>query len=123
MNIVPQAHRVEFVRIGAQRHLDVARAFAPRQLRKRHDAKLFGAIHAAHPGIAGIAIDDACKTRPRNKLHHLCKQRLANIHDSFPGASIRGIYTKARIQDSNRHQIKSTARPYQHYVLKEFRTI
>ena len=40
-------------------NLDVAQTFAPRQLRKRHDAKLLGAAHAAHPGIARIPIHDA----------------------------------------------------------------
>ena len=73
VNRVAQAHRIAFVGMGTQGDLDVAQTLAPGQLCKRHDAKLFGTIQAPHAGIAAIPIHNARKTRPRNKLHDLCK--------------------------------------------------
>src|SRR5439155_22438630 len=116
MNRMTQAHRVKLVGVGAQGHLDVAQALAPSQLSKRHDAKLFGATHAAHSRIARIAIHDACETRPGDKLHNLREQRLADIHGSPPRVSTPGNYTRMRIRVSNRHQIKSAARPRYYWL-------
>ena len=119
VNGMTQPHRVELAGVGSQRDLDVAQTFAPSQLRKGHHAKLLRTVHAAHAGIARVAIHDARKARPRNELHHLCKQRLADIHGLPPGISPEGNYTKMRIQGSNRHQEKSAAKPRQYWLLSK----
>ena len=64
-----QPHRVELGGVGTQSGLDVAQGFTPGQLRIRHDAKVLGTGESRHTGIARIALDDACKTHPGNKLH------------------------------------------------------
>ena len=84
MNAVTQPHRIEFVRVGAKSHLDVAQTLAPRQLSKSHHAKLFRASHATNACVAAVAIDDTTKARPRHKLHNLRKKRLADIHERSP---------------------------------------
>jgi hypothetical protein len=111
MNRLTQAHRIEFVGVGVQRYIDVAQALASRQLRKRHDAKLLGAGHAARSRVARIAIYDSRKTRPWDIFHYLCEERLADIHGSSPGVATPGNYTRMKNSVSNRHQTKSAARP------------
>ena len=96
MYAVAQAHCVELAGIGAQRGLDVAQAFAPRQLSERHHAKLLGAIHTAYPGVARVAFDNSRKTRPRHKLHDLCEQRLSDIHEHPPPEKQPGETTQIR---------------------------
>ena len=81
---VAQAHRVQFVRIGAKRYLDVAQALAPRQLRKRHHTELFCTAQTANARVAAVTIDNPTKARPRHELHNLRKQRLADIHEKSP---------------------------------------
>src|ERR1700676_171103 len=78
--------------------------------------ELFDARHATYTGIASVAIHDARETCPRNKLHDLCKQRLAGIHGLPSRVSTPESYTKMRNQDSNRHQIKSACRPRQYWI-------
>ena len=114
VNAVAQSHRIQLAAVGSQRHFDVSQGFAPGQLCKRHDAKLFRASQSSNTCIAGIAIHDAGKTRPRHKLHDLCEQRLAYIHGAASQVSIPGSYTKMKNQDSNRHQIKSAAKSRQY---------
>jgi hypothetical protein len=75
-----QAHAVKLVRIGAQHRLDVAQALAPSQLCKCHDAELLGAVEAAHPIVATVALHDAAQARPGYELHQLREQRLALVH-------------------------------------------
>ena len=84
MNAVTQPHRIEFVRVGAKSHLDVAQTLSPRQLSKSHHAKLFRASHATNARVAAVAIDDATKARPRHELHNLRKKRLADVHEISP---------------------------------------
>ena len=84
MNAVTQPHRIEFVRVGAKCHLDVAQTLAPRQLSKSHHAKLLRAGHATNACVAAVAIDDATKARPRHELHNLRKKRLADVHETSP---------------------------------------
>ena len=119
MNRVPQSHRVELAGIGPQGDLDIAKAFAPGQLRKCHDAKLLRAAQSANPGIARVSIHNARKARPRNELHQLRKQRLADIHASPQGISPRENYTKMSLQSSNRHQAKSAVKPRQYWLSHE----
>lgn len=113
--------------VGSERRQALFDGFAPQRSplhlgrRKRHDAKLFGAVHAAYPGVSTVALHDTRKARPWNKLHELRKQRLADIHGQAPRASILGSYTKKAKRVSNRHQIKSASRPRQHWISHEFR--
>jgi hypothetical protein len=81
MNAVSKPHCIKFARVGAQRHFDIAKAFAPGQLRKRHHAKLFRATHTLHARVALVSIDDATKTGQWHKFHDLRKERLADMHD------------------------------------------
>ena len=81
---VTQAHGIKFVDIGTKRGLDIAQAFAPGQLREGQHPKLLGTCHPAHPRFARVAIDYAGKTCPRDKVHDLCEQRLADILCSPP---------------------------------------
>jgi hypothetical protein len=70
--------------VGRERHFDVAEAFAPSELGERHDTKLLGAIHASNAGIPAIAIDYSAEAPPRNEIHDLREERLADIHaDQF----------------------------------------
>jgi hypothetical protein len=84
MNAVTQSHRIKFARIDPKRYLDIAKTFAPRQLRKGHHAKLLGAGHATNARVAAVAIDDATKARPWHEPHNLRKKRLADIHERSP---------------------------------------
>ena len=123
MHAVTQAHRVELAGIGTQRDLDVAQAFAPRQLRKRHHAELLGAIHPTYPGVARVAFDHSRKARPRHKLHDLREQRFADIHDRSPGITTRRNYTNSTLRDSNRHQTKSADKPRQYWFFANAQSI
>ena len=77
-----QAHMEQLALVGRQTGFDVAQRLAPRQLRERHHTKQVGAVQGAYTRISVVTVDDAAKGLPRNVLHDLRKQRLANIHDS-----------------------------------------
>ena len=79
---VAQPHVKQLGLVGLQASLDVAQGFAPGQLRKGHDAKQIRAAQRANARIPGIPVDDAAKGLPRRILHHLRKQRLANVHEA-----------------------------------------
>jgi hypothetical protein len=70
--------------VGFKANLDVAQRFAPGELRKGHDAKQVGAPERTNRHIALVPFNDASKGLPRNKLHHLRKQRLAHVHAALP---------------------------------------
>src|SRR3989304_5890500 len=74
------AHVVELACLGGQTDLDIAQAFAVGKLREGHDAKLLGTTEASYPVIAADAIHDAMEGLPRQKVHDLREQRLAQIH-------------------------------------------
>ncbi len=116
VNAVAKAHGVELARVGPQSDFDVAQALAPSQLGKGHDAKLLGAAQATHARIAAIASHDSRKACPWNELHDLREQSLADIHRKSPRGLSLGNYTGMRKQVSNRHQIKSAARPRQYWL-------
>lgn len=112
MNAVTQTHGIKFARIGTKGHLDILQALAPSQLSKRHHSKLFRTGHATNTCVAAIAVHYSCKTGPRDEFHQLGKKCLSNIHDLTPRSSLLGKYSKMKDLNSNRHQIKSAARPY-----------
>ena len=117
MHAVTQPHRIKLVGVGPKRRFDVAQALAPGQLRKRHYAKLFCAAHAAHAGVATVALHDSPKACPGHELHDLRKKGLADVHESSPRGVPLGNYPKMKNLNLNRHQIKSTARPRQYWFL------
>lgn len=118
-----KAHAVKFRLVGLQTSFDVAQTLAVGQLREGHGAELLWATQAAHSGISTIAIHDARKTGPRNELHNLREQRLAQVHSSPPENSISGRYLNRNMDKliSNRHQNKSLCKPRQYSILaREF---
>ena len=123
VHAVAKAHGIEFGGVGAQRHFYIAKAFAPSQLGKGHDAKLFGASQAAHTRVATVASHDSRKACPWDKLHDLRKQGLADIHRKPPRGLSLASYTGMRKQVSNRHQIKSAARPRQYWLSLQIKPV
>src|ERR1019366_5358162 len=87
-----KAHAVQLRLIRQQTGFDIAQTLSVSQLRESHGTELLGARQAAHSGIAAIACHDACKAGPRNELHDLREQRLAQVHSSSPEKSISGRY-------------------------------
>src|SRR5487761_2469259 len=95
-----QPHSVKLAAVRGKRDFDIAQAFAPGQLGERHDAKLLSAIHTPDAGVTGITVHNTVKARPRNEVHHLSENRLADVHAISPGsgASIQGgIRRKGRL--------------------------
>jgi hypothetical protein len=84
MNAVTQSHRVKLGRIRTERYFDLAKTFAPGQLREDHHSKLLRASHASNAGVATITIDDKNKAGKRYKCHELCKQCLEGVHEISP---------------------------------------
>ena len=74
------AHVVKLAGLSRQTHFDIAQALAVGQLREGHDAKLLGATEAARPVIAAVTIDDAMEGLPRQEVHDLREQHLAEVH-------------------------------------------
>ena len=103
VHAVDQAHGVKFAGVGSHRHLDVARALAPSQLGKNHDAKLLGTSQGAHARVAAFALNDSRKACPWNEFHDLSKQGLADIHRKPPRVLRLGNYTRMRKRISHRH--------------------
>ena len=100
-------------RIGRQAGLDIAKALAPGELRERHGAELLGARQRAHARIAAMALHDASEAGPRDELHDLREQGLADMHVHPQRLSSLGKYAVLGDRSSNRHQTKSAARPRQ----------
>jgi len=82
-------HVVKLAGLSCQTHFDIAQALAVGQLREGHDAKLLGAIEATRPVIAAVSIDDAMEGLPRQKVHGLREQGLAEIHGDSGVAKTR----------------------------------
>ena len=72
-NAVAQPHHIQFVRIRARRHFDIARTLAQGQLGECHHTKLLRAGHASHAVVADVTIDNLAKAHPRHERHDLCK--------------------------------------------------
>src|SRR5450759_4510226 len=72
-----RCHVVKLAGLSRQTHFDIAQALAVGQLREGHDAKLLGATEAARPVIAAVTIDDAMEGLPRQEVHDLHEQGLA----------------------------------------------
>jgi hypothetical protein len=83
LDLLLHAHVVELGRLRREADFDVAQALAIRQLCEGHHAELIGTCHGLYVAIAVIAIDDAMEGLPREKVHELSEQRLADVHGSL----------------------------------------
>jgi hypothetical protein len=96
------AHVEQLGLIGVQANFDTAKRLAPRQLRKDHHKKQFGATQGTRACIAEMALDDAAKGLPRHIFHDLRKKRLDHIHASpclFKPTSIANVQNEIQIMD------------------------
>src|SRR5271170_4845543 len=82
-------HVVKLAGLSCQTHFDIAQALAVGQLREGHDAKLLGATEATRPVVAAVSIDDAVEGLPRQEVHGLREQGLAEIHGDSGVAKTR----------------------------------
>jgi hypothetical protein len=94
-------HVVKLAGLSCQTHFDIAQALAVGQLRESHDAKLLGATEAARPVIAAVSIDDAMEGLPRQEVHDLREQGLAEVHGDS-GVAKPGTLAQTAISDSSR---------------------
>jgi len=118
-----KAQAVQLGLIRQQTDFDVPQTLAVGQLREGHGAELLGAAQTAHFEIATIPQHNARKAGPRNELHELREQRLAQVHGSSPQVSACGRYSNLNRGKliSNRHQTKLLCNPRQCSVLaREF---
>jgi len=118
-----ESHSIEPGLVGRQTDFDIAQAFAPSQLREGHGAKLLGAGERSRALVASITRHNACKARPRYKLHQLRKQGFANMHGHLQSVENSGNYQKNEIRVSNRHQIKSLSKPLQYWLYRKLARI
>jgi len=105
-------HTVELARVRPQACLDVSERLSPCELRKGHRAKVLGSRQGTHSRVAFVPRNDLGETRPRDELHDLRKQRLADVHDHPRGLlSIPGSYPFLALCSSNRHTTKLASNP------------
>ena len=114
-----KTHAMQLRLVGKQASLYIAQTLAVGQLCEGHGTELLGTTQIAYSDVAAIARYDACKTGPRNELHDLCEQRLAQVHNSPPEVLTSGRYLNRNMdkQISNRHQNKTLCKPRQCSIL------
>ena len=93
-----KAHVVERGRLRREARLDVAQALAVGQLGEGHAAQLLGARQCAYAVIAAITGHNALKGLPRQEVHDLREQGLANVH-----ASLRSSQSRKAGRTGQRH--------------------
>jgi hypothetical protein len=96
-------HVIELGRLRREARFDIAQTLSVSELRKGHAAKLLGATQGARPMIAAIASDDAMKSFPRQKVHHLREQRLAKVHSPLRPKQGRRSVTGELARSNRRH--------------------
>src|SRR5271154_386710 len=106
---------VKLAGLSRQTHFDIAQAFAIGQLREGHNAKLLSATEAARPVIAAVSIDDAMEGLPRQELHDLRKQGLADVHDDS-GVANPGTLAQTAICHSSRRHALSPGKPRRYWL-------
>lgn len=111
-DFLAKPHVIKLGGLRRQADLDVAQAFAVSQLRKCHDAELLGTGHRLDVAIAVVAIDDAMKRLPGQKVHELSEQRLAEVHRRFRRKQSQKTASSA-IHRSNRRHLKILRMPLQ----------
>ena len=107
-----EAQVVELRGLRRQTGFDVAQALAVGQLREGHRSVLLGTGQRPHPAVAAIAPDNPRKGAPRQKIHDLREQRLADVH-----RRILGKTPKTAPCRSNRHHASLPRNPHQSCVL------
>ena len=112
LDFLAKPHVIKLGGLRRQADLDVAQAFAVSQLRKRHYAELLGAGHRLDVTIAVVAIDDAMKSLPGQKVHELGEQRLAEIHRRLRRKQSPKTASSA-FRRSNRRHLKILRMPHQ----------
>jgi len=60
--------------------LDIAQAFAKRQLSERQAKKLIATRKPARPSVASVPSDASVELVPRKKLHELRENQFAVVH-------------------------------------------
>ena len=115
LDFLAKPHVIKLGGLRRQADLDVAQAFAVSQLRKRHYAELLGAGHRLDVTIAVVAIDDAMKSLPGQKVHELGEQRLAEVHRRLRRKRSQKI-ASSEIRRSNRRHQKNLRMPRQYLV-------
>jgi len=118
-NRLGDTHVVELARLSGQTDLDIAQALAVGKLRKGHDAKLLGATEASYPVIAAVAIHDAMEGLPRQEVHDLREQRLAEIHTGS-GLSKPGTLPQKAVSNSSRRHPSSSRNTRQYWLSSRY---
>ena len=113
------AHVVKLAGLSRQTHFDIAQAFAVGQLREGHDAKLLGATKAARPVIAAVTIDDPMEGLPRQEVHDLREQRLAEVHGDS-GVEKPGTLAQTAISNSSRRHPLSSEKPRRYWLSHQY---
>ncbi len=75
-----QPHAIDIGGLCAQVQLDIRKALPIRELRERHDAKLLGAREILYVMITVATGNDAVKALPRQEVHDLYEDSLAEVH-------------------------------------------
>jgi len=101
-----EAHAVEFRRLHRQAGLDVAQGLPVRQLRESHHPVMLGAGQRPYPMVPAVARDDPPERRPRQKIHELGEQGLADVH-----GRLLGKLPRSGPRRSNRHHPFLPANP------------
>ena len=71
----------------AETRLDIAQAFAVRELREGHGQELIETAEGLHAVVAAVSRDALPKFRQRKMIHQLGKNGAASIHMSTPKVS------------------------------------
>ena len=100
-------HVVKLAGLSCQTHFDIAQTFAVGQLREGHNAKLLGATEAARPVIAVVSMDDAMEGLPRQEVHGLREQGLAEVHGDS-GVAKPGTLAQTAISNSSQRHPRVT---------------
>src|SRR5277367_3658291 len=77
-------------------------------------AAVHSATKAARPVIAAVSIDDAMEGLPRQELHDLRKQGLADVHDDS-GVANPGTLAQTAICHSSRRHALSPGKPRRYW--------
>ena len=79
-NRIPKAHVVALRGLRRQTGFDVAQTLPKGKLSKRHGAILLSACERPRAVVATVALREPSEGAPRQKVHKLSEQRLANVH-------------------------------------------
>ena len=80
LDLVPETHLVELGGLCRQTDFYIAQTLALGQLREGHHPELIGTGKRLHIPVATMSLDDARECSPRQKIHQLGEQRLADVH-------------------------------------------